>query len=180
MLRTLWLLFLSLSFRCVATWRLSFLSESNWLTFSLVCAMQFWLNFSDCLMSLVCYSSSGISLLPVAAALCEQKAMQQCLWLFMSHFSSLCLPVCPFVCPSGASRTGEMRPVPKTAWVFLPRHTNPSSLTDSPLTGWSIRRWLMDTNTCWHSQKSCQPATKKIMIITAAWSSVFCELVSDI
>lgn len=41
--------------------------------------------------------------------------------------------------------------------VFLPFHTNPfsPSLTDSPLTGWTIHRWLMDTKAYWHSQRSC-------------------------
>lgn len=87
------------------------------LTSSLVCAMQFWPNVSsvslsltsDCLMLFASYSSSGIPLLPFAAALCEREAMQQCLRVSMClSLSLLCLPVCPVICPSGASRTMEM------------------------------------------------------------------------
>lgn len=55
------------------------------LTSSLVCAMRFWPNVSSLSLSLTSHclmlfaSSSGIALLPFAAALCEQEAVQQCL-----------------------------------------------------------------------------------------------------
>lgn len=64
---------------------LAFLSESDCLTSSLVCAMRFWPNVSSLSLSLTSHclmlfaSSSGIALLPFAAALCEQEAVQQCL-----------------------------------------------------------------------------------------------------
>ncbi len=167
---------LSLCFLCVATEHLpSCPSPTDWLSdfqLSLCYAV-----LAECLLS---FSLPRVGLFdvvcllfifwhppfPFAAALCKQEAVQQCLRVSVClPHSSLCLPVYPLIRPSGVSRTMEMRSVQKTAWVFLPLHTNPSSLslTDSPLTGWSIHRCLMDTNSCWHSQKSCQPVTTKIM-----------------
>lgn len=121
--------------------------------------------------------SSSSSFLLQQHCVSGRQCSSACEYLCVSPLCSLCLPVYPLIRPSGAGWTVEMRSVPKTAWVFLPVLTNPysPSLTDFPLTGWSLHRWLTDTNTCLHSQKSCQPAPPKtmimIIIITAAWSS---------
>lgn len=142
------------------------------LTSSLVCAMQFWPNVSSLSLSLSCRTVwcclPVIHLLASPSLLLQQHCVTRrqyssaCGYLCLS-LSSLCLPIYPLILPSGVSRTMEMRSVQKTAWVFLCLHTNTSfpSLTDSPLTGWSIHRCLVDTNNCWHSQKSCQPTTIK-------------------
>lgn len=124
--------------------RLAFLSETDWLTdwlsdFQLIlcCAVlaEFLHSLShtrlfdvvQCLS--FCIPSSSFLF---AAALCEQEAVQQCLQVcvFLCFLSSLLyLPVYPPIRPSGAIRIMEMRSVPKTAWVFLPLHTNLSSLS---------------------------------------------------
>ena len=174
----------SLCFLCVATEDLpSCLSLTDWLSdfhLSLCYAVlaKFLLSFPLshqtvwCCLSVIHLLASPTSL---PSSFCRGTvwagggaAVPASICVFMClPLSLLCLPVYPPICPSGASRTMEMQSVPKTAWVFPPLQTNPSSpsLTDSPFTGWSIHRWLMDTNTNWHSQRSCQPVTTKTMII---------------
>lgn len=164
----------SLCFLCVATEHSpSCPSPTDWLSdFQLSlcyavlaeCLLFFLSLMSDCLMLFACYSfTSGIPLPPFAAALCNQEAVQQCLRVSVSlplialsaHLSSH---------PSIWSQPNYGDAIcAKDCLSFLSSPTNPSfpSLTDSPLTGWSIHRCLMDTNNCWHSQKSCQPTIIK-------------------
>lgn len=161
-------------FSLCGDWRLAFLSESGWLT-DWLSDFQLSLCYAVLAESLLHFSFPHIGLFDVVCLLfifwhlppsfsqqhcvSRRRCSSACEYLCVTplSLSSLCLLVYPLIRPSGASRTMEMRSVPKTAWVLLPLCTNPSScsLTASPLTGWSIHRWLMDTNTRWHSQKSC-------------------------
>lgn len=162
-------------------WRLAFLSESDWLTDCpisiLVCAMQFWLNFPlsfsltlDRLMFFVCYSSSGIpSFLLQRHCVSRRRCSSACEYLrvYVSPpLSALSARLSSHPSIWSQQNYGDAM-VPKAAWVLLPPHTNLSSpsLTDSPFTGWSIHRWLMDTHTCWRSQRSCWPSTTETTMV---------------
>lgn len=76
------------------------------------------------------YSSSGIALLPFAAA--GGGAAAPATYLY-APFSLHCLPVCPLIHPSGASWTMKMWSVPKTACFC----SSLSLLTPLWFTNWS-------------------------------------------
>lgn len=146
-------------------WRLktsSCPSPTDWLTVWFpACAMQFWPNFSLCLphalFDVVCLLFIFWHRPPSfcrSTLWAEGSAEVPASICLSSPLFAVSLPIYPVIRSFGASRTMKIWSVPKTAWDFLLLHTNPSSptLNDSPFTGWSIHRWLVDSNTCWHSQ----------------------------
>ena len=132
---------------------------------------------AECLLSLslslpshwtVWCNSPVIHLLASPSFLLQQAAVQQCLQVSVPppHTHSVCPSILSSVHlePAKLWRCDLCQRLPELSFLFE-LTPPPSSLTDSPLTGSSIHRWLVDTNTCWHSQKSCKNKKKWKMMM---------------